>query len=257
MYYCHVLLLLFVCFQPDKSMDDDYFKVKLKKMSPDVPDLEQFFDVPQWLACKSHYGYAALGDQRRYYDYTAWSGQLHLYGCASLSGQRSHHGYISLNGLAITMVLPLWPVKSCNTYVYHMYNKRVHMYSNNEVDICIYALFSSWFFGVFFFEVRLLQPTLHFIHLCELTFTHIIHMNCNQYASSWSPIGGTCKWKESITNTKTHSNLSYAYFKVSRFSCFHHSFFFKTCAYTHTYASRGSHTLAVSTLYIFLLSFLH
>lgn len=44
------LCFLLFYFQPDKSMDDGYFKVKLKKMSPDVPDLKQFFDVPQWLA---------------------------------------------------------------------------------------------------------------------------------------------------------------------------------------------------------------
>lgn len=41
------LCFLLFYFQPDKSMDDGYFKVKLKKMSPDVPDLKQFFDVPQ------------------------------------------------------------------------------------------------------------------------------------------------------------------------------------------------------------------
>ncbi|KAK7089987.1 uncharacterized protein [Littorina saxatilis] len=33
--------------KPDKSMDGEYYTVKLKKKSSDVPDLEQFFNVPQ------------------------------------------------------------------------------------------------------------------------------------------------------------------------------------------------------------------
>nr|KAG5697707.1 hypothetical protein BaRGS_000592 [Batillaria attramentaria] len=33
--------------EPEKSMDDDFYKVKLKKLSSDMGDISEFFDVPQ------------------------------------------------------------------------------------------------------------------------------------------------------------------------------------------------------------------